>query len=150
MSRRHESVPILFRIIRWNKWRIWRSWEIHLLKIQKCSKHMIQHLCRTAVVARALRPSSPNSLSARLTFVMVLLTRMASARACRVRTTHMAKWTAGLLPPCFSSLSLKTGNSMCHYFWRDTSTISWATMLAAILYMQVVSWVYQLKFQTPP
>ena len=44
--------------------------------------------------ARALRPSSPNLLPHRLTFVTLLLTRIASARACRVGTTHMAKWTA--------------------------------------------------------
>ena len=44
--------------------------------------------------ARALRPSSPNLLPRRSTFVTVLLIRRASARACRVGMTHMAKWTA--------------------------------------------------------
>ena len=38
------------------------------------------------VGARAFRPSSPNSLERRSTFVTVLLTRIASARACRVGT----------------------------------------------------------------
>ena len=44
--------------------------------------------------ARALRPSSPNLLPLRLTFVTVQLICKASARACRIGTRHMAKWAA--------------------------------------------------------
>ena len=44
--------------------------------------------------ARALRPSSPKMFLPRSTFVTLWLTRKASARACRVGTTHIAKWTA--------------------------------------------------------
>ena len=44
--------------------------------------------------ARALRPSSPKLFSLRSTCVTLWLTRRASARACTVGTTHMAKWTA--------------------------------------------------------
>ena len=43
--------------------------------------------------ARALRPSSPKLFLPRLTRVMALLTRKASARACRVGMMHMAKCT---------------------------------------------------------
>ena len=46
--------------------------------------------------ARALRPSSPKLFFIRLTRLTVLLTRKASARACRVGTTHMTKWIADL------------------------------------------------------
>ena len=49
--------------------------------------------CGTAA-GGALRPSSPKLLPPRSTCMTVLLTRKASARACRVGTTHMAKWTA--------------------------------------------------------
>ena len=44
--------------------------------------------------ARALRPSSPKLLPPRRTSVTLLLTRRASARACRIGTMHMAKWAA--------------------------------------------------------
>ena len=47
--------------------------------------------------ARALTPSSPKLfMLSRWTSVMVRLTRRASARACRIGTRHMAKWTADL------------------------------------------------------
>ena len=41
--------------------------------------------------ARAFRPSSPKLFKLRSTSVTLLLTRRASARACRVGTAHMAK-----------------------------------------------------------
>ena len=59
------------------------------LSLFHCPPSRGPHFC-----ARALRPSSPKLLWSRQTRVMVLLTRRASARACRVGTTHMAKWTA--------------------------------------------------------
>ena len=49
--------------------------------------------CGIRCGARAFTPSSPNLLKLRLTSVTLLLTRKASARACRVGTTHVAKWT---------------------------------------------------------
>ena len=74
---------------------------LHTTPLPHCSRLPSESHCSTAPPsrgphrgARALRPSSPNLFQRRSTCVTVLLTRMASARACRVGTTHMAKWTA--------------------------------------------------------
>ena len=70
---------------------------LHTTPLPHCSRLRSESHCsknHPRCGARALRPSSPNSLEPRLTFVTLLLTRKESARACRVGTTHMAKWTA--------------------------------------------------------
>ena len=78
---------------------------LHTTPLPHCSRLRSESHCsknHPRCGARALRPSSPNSLEPRLTYVTVLLRRIASARACRVgtrqRQTHAAALSDTELP----------------------------------------------------
>ena len=86
--------------------------------------------------ARALRPSSLILFFSRSTFVTVLLTRKASARACRVGTRQRPTWKTKLWwtvsafhCSCAELLAWSTGSSRRWHNWHRTPQINSVSQL---------------------
>ena len=91
-----------------------RAWFHHRSQLTTAS--LLRFIAPPSHGPQALRPSSPNLLPRRLIFVTLLLTRKASARACRVGTRHMANWTADSWAFCCAVAALciwSIGSSAC-------------------------------------